>query len=69
MEPRYFVHDLNDQNVTELRAEVARLDAGGGRLIAVGDEQNGIIAYAIALDNDGDDFAKIIVDALNAVQS
>lgn len=59
-EPRFYTHDLNDQNLFDLRNEVTALNRNEGRLVGIVDEQDGgIIAYAI-----GEDHAAAIVTAL-----
>jgi hypothetical protein len=59
-ERRYYSQSLNEDNVEDLAAELARLRANDGRLDAIVDEHAGIIAYAL-----GAAHTALIVEALN----
>lgn len=65
---RYFVHDLIDMNLDDLQREVDRLRKNEGRLVGIGDEENGIIGYAIS-GQKTDGFGDLIVKALNKRQA
>lgn len=58
---QFYTHDINDQNLGDLRDEITALDERRGRLVGIVDEEaGGIIAYAI-----GEDHAARVVAALN----